>query len=154
MHTPLYDIAAAVVVIGIVVGVIGIAPIAIVVGTDEASGKEMAAVVEAMVEAVMSETTGVTRSEAVTLEAVTANGSKPDIAGWRMRKTVTKIAAANASSGETTAAKTTGVRGEAATAETSATESAGMATAETTTTAEATSTVATATSTAVTATKG
>lgn len=135
MHTPLYDVAAAIVVVGIVVGVIGIAPIAIVVGTDEASGKEMAAMVEAMVEAVMSETTGVTRSE-----AVTPNGSKPDVAGWRMRKTVAKIAAANTSSGETTAAETSGVRGEAATAA----ESASVTAAESTTSPAVAATTATA----------
>lgn len=130
MHALPHDITAAIVVIGIVIGIVRIAPIAIVVGTDEASGKEMAAVVEAMVEAIVSETTGVTRSEAVTLEAVAPHGSNPDVAGWRMRKTVAKIAAAaNSSCCETTAAKTTRVRGEAATA----TESAGVTAAESTT---------------------
>ncbi len=57
MNAPLNDVAAAIVIVGIVVGVVRIIPVVIIAGTPEATtGKEVPAVMEAVAKPAMAET--------------------------------------------------------------------------------------------------
>ena len=132
MHTLLYDITAAVVVIGIVVGIVWVVPIAIVVG---ASDKEAPAMAEAVVEPAMS--------EIAASKAIAWNGGRVEVAGRRRaREAIAEVSTAYTTCGKVGAAKVATARGKAATAKTSATEPAGMTTESTsaTTVAAATTT--------------
>jgi hypothetical protein len=146
MHTLLHDIAAAVTVVRIVVGVVRVTPV-VITGSPETAGEEnAAAAMEAMVEAAVSKAT----AEIAGRKAVALHGA--NVASRCVREAV-EIAAAGTARGEAATAKTTGVAtAEAATTETTSvtaaeaatTKAAGMATA----TAESTTSAAVATATA------
>src|SRR5579871_2064486 len=96
MHAPLHDVAAAIVIVGIVVGVIRVVPVV----TDEAAGEEVPMVAEAMVEPAMSHVT-----EAGAGEAVTLDGADRNIVCRRMRETIAEVSAADGSRAEAASAK-------------------------------------------------
>lgn len=112
MNAPLNDVAAAIVIVGIVVGVVRIIPVVIIARTPEATaGKEVPAVMEAVAKPAMARigSSKIGSGEAVALEIasgnpVTLNGAE---AGARCRARKAVHAAADPSPSEATAARDT-----------------------------------------------
>lgn len=153
MHTPLHDVAAAIIVVGIVVGIVRVVPI-VVAGTIETEAAREEPAATAMEPVVKAVVTGATEISVGVGKSIALN--RTDVAGSRRaRQAVTEVAATEVAAIDTS-------RGEVATAEASgvhaaATETTGVRSAEAATAAksaavpatEATSTTETTTSTAV-----